>query len=127
LLLNTIRKIDDYKFKVLLAFHSGFLTASRCCGPNFCFICIEQLLKRVFMIFSFVLAKFYEMEDIIATTSVNTVTEEIFDRQSLKFSSQRRAFFVRRKKCYSLLKVWLSNSYNLRVWAWMAGNVTNNL
>lgn len=29
--------------------------------------------------FSFVLAKFYEMEDIIATTSVNTVTEEILD------------------------------------------------
>jgi len=37
------------------------------------------------MIFSFILAKFYEMEDIIATTSVNAVTQEIFDRQSLNF------------------------------------------
>jgi hypothetical protein len=44
------------------------------------------------MIFSFVLAKFYEMEDIIATTSVNTVTEEIFERQSLEALSERSIF-----------------------------------
>jgi len=32
------------------------------------------------------------MEDIIATTSVNTVTEEIFDRQSLEALSERSIF-----------------------------------
>jgi len=32
------------------------------------------------------------MEDIIATTSVNTVTEEIFVRQSLEALSERSIF-----------------------------------
>jgi hypothetical protein len=32
------------------------------------------------------------MEDIIATTSVNTVTEEIFERQSLKAFSEQSIF-----------------------------------
>jgi len=49
------------------------------------------------MIFSFVLAKFYEMEDIIATTSVNTVTEEIFERQSLKAFSRAEHFLLGEK------------------------------
>jgi len=55
------------------------LMTTNCAFGLVYWICIEQI------IFSFVLAKFYEMEDIIATTSVNAVTQEIFDRQSLNF------------------------------------------
>jgi len=46
------------------------------------------------------------MEDIIATTSVNTVTEEIFDETKFGGFIREEHFFVRRKKCYLLLKVW---------------------
>jgi hypothetical protein len=37
------------------------------------------------------------MEDIIATTSVNTVTEEIFERQSLKAFSRAEHFLLGEK------------------------------
>merc|ERR1712156_166200 len=81
--LNAIRKIDDHEFKVLLDLHF-FDREQMLTVLVFCFICFLSICKKKSSHdFSFVLAKFYEMEDIIATTSVNTVTEEIFERQSL--------------------------------------------
>lgn len=86
--LNAIRKIDDHEFKVLLDLN--FLTASGLSLLLHLFLSICK--KKSSHDFSFVLAKFYEMEDIIATTSVNTVTEEIFERQSLEALSERSIF-----------------------------------
>jgi len=72
-LLSALEKVDDYEFKVLLdliLFFGYFVSfsfwaiVSSC---DFSFDCI------------FFFSLFLWKEDIIATTSVNTVTEEILD------------------------------------------------
>jgi len=69
-LLSALEKVDDYEFKVLLdlILFFGYFVLSNCKFSWFFF-------RLYFFSFSLFLWK----EDIIATTSVNTVTEEILD------------------------------------------------
>jgi len=81
------------------------------------------------MIFSFVLAKFYEMEDIIATTSVNTVTEEIFEETKFGGFIREEHFLLGEKNATCSLKFgrYFPNSLKSLDKHGLAGSVTNNL
>merc|ERR1712109_145777 len=79
--------------------------------------------------FSFVLAKFYEMEDIIATTTVNTVTEEIFCETKFGGFIREEHFLLGEKNATCSLKFgrYFSNSLKSLDKHGLAGSVTNNL